>query len=127
MSDKKVRIKKISGRGAGDHKMVTLDYATKWSKMLKNSGWVIEDLPEVKGGVSDVVIIKNDEPNLELPEEQLIDKDTFDEALTEKETGLTLDEQQPKEEETVDLLGVREEPITPKRRGRQPGSTNKAK
>lgn len=135
-----VRIKKIKGPRAGDHMMVTPAYAAR-TKMLKNSGWVVEDLPETK----DIVSESAKGATFEKSEIVEIIKDTFDEALTEKEAGLALDQQQPKEDpeeiteesqednQTVDILNQEEkqevkapEP-TPRRRGRQPGSTNKPK
>lgn len=115
MSEKLVRIKKLK---TGEHMMVTPAYAAR-TKMLKNSGWVVEDLPEVKEIVSESA----KGATFEKAEIGQIIKDTFDEALTEKETGLSLDDQL---EETVDLLEVKEDP-KPKTRGRQPGTKNKAK
>lgn len=104
MSECTVRIK---NKKTGDHLMVTPAYAAR-TKMLKNSGWVVEDLPEQK-----TTIIEYSSK----------DADSFDEALTEKETGLTLDQQQPQEENQE----VKTVEPTARRRGRQPGSTNKNK
>lgn len=109
-----VRIKKIK---TGEYKMVTPAFASR-TKMLKNSGWIVENLPEIKGGVSEKLIVKNDQS--EKP-------DTFDEALTEKETWLSLDEQPEDDNIPLSAKVSQEEVNEPKKRGRQPGSKNKTK
>lgn len=111
MSEKLVRIKKLK---TGEHMMVTPAYAAR-TKMLKNSGWVVEDLPDVKIEAKDNSTNPDDAKSdvFDLKDQPVI-TGSFDEALTEKETGLSLDDQQ---EETIDLLEVKEEPKT---RGRKP-------
>ncbi|MES2829673.1 MAG: hypothetical protein V4687_16040 [Bacteroidota bacterium] len=118
MSEKLVRIKKLK---TGEHMMVTPAYAAR-TKMLKNSGWVVEDLPEKKQIVPQEIY--DNAPKILAEIKEILNPiDTFDEALTEKETGLSLDDQP---QETIDLWEVKEE-LKPKTRGRQPGTKNKVK
>lgn len=148
MSECTVRIK---NKKTGDHLMVKPEYAAR-TKMLKNSGWVVEDLPENKQEIKPDELLEfplDEEHLIQDGEDEFSDQplnlgnqiDTFDEALTEKETGLTIDQQQQKEDaqqvaeeskeenQTVDILNqeVKATEPTPRKRGRQPGSTNKPK
>lgn len=94
-----VRIKKLK---TGEHMMVTPAYAAR-TKMLKNSGWVVENLPEVKNTLANPII------------EVGIEKDGNEIDLLSKDSeNLPLSHQIKIEVET-------------KKRGRQPGSTNKPK
>lgn len=103
-----VRIKKLK---TGENMMVTPAYASR-TKMLKNSGWVVEDLPETK--MDKAVAILKEHP---LPD--LLKVDEKEETVEDNEnylieSSIDFEKEEPKVEEQ-------------KRRGRQPGSTNKTK
>ena len=117
MNEKLVRIKKLK---TGEHMMVTPAYAAR-TKMLKNSGWVVEDLPEVKEILSESA----KGAAFEKAELGKIIKGTFEEHLEEVLIEKSIDISLENQSEEVDLLEVKEENQAPKPRGRQKGSKNK--
>lgn len=120
MSEKLVRIKKLK---TGEHMMVTPAYAAR-AKMLKNSGWVVEDLPEANQ-YDPTPIMTSELLKMKEEGEILVSytkpTEYLNEPLAEKEIDLNLGDQS----EEIDLLEVKLAPEATKPRGRQKGSKNK--
>ena len=99
--------------------MVTPSYAAR-TKMLKNSGWIVEDLPEAKQIISQGIYDNAPKIIAEI-KEVLNPISDLEKELTEKEIDLNLGDQS----EEIDLLEIKVVSEVTNPRVRQKGSKNK--